>query len=60
MTASPAIKTPTMEVPLLRQPQAQASGERLKKYFTRVTLHQVHPCCVWDGTVSWLHHAHVC
>lgn len=41
MTASPHIKTPTMEVPLQRLPQAQARGEQLKKQFTRVCLNQV-------------------
>ena len=47
MTASPTIKTPAMEVPLIRQPQAQVQGERLKKYLTRVCLNQVSVCvCV--------------
>lgn len=41
MTASPHIKTPAMEVPLQRLPQAQARGEQLKKHFTRVCLNQV-------------------
>ena len=49
MTASPNIKTPAMEVPLSRQPGAQAEGERLKKYFTRVCLSQVSVSeCVWS------------
>ena len=41
MTASPNIKTPAMEVPLHHGPGAKAEGERLKKYFTRVSLNQV-------------------
>ena len=41
MTASPNIKTPAMEVPLHRSSGAKVEGERLKKYFTRVTLDQV-------------------
>lgn len=41
MTASPHIKTPAMEVPLYRLPQAQARGEQLKKHFTQVCLCQV-------------------
>ena len=41
MTASPNIKTPAMDVPLLSSPQAREEGERLKKLFTRVCLSQV-------------------
>ena len=41
MTASPNIKTPAMDVPLLSSPRAREEGERLKKLFTRVCLSQV-------------------
>ncbi len=41
MTASPNIKTPSMEVPLLQIPNAEEEGERLKKLFTRVQLSDV-------------------
>ena len=46
MTASPNIKTPAMEVPLLRLPNAKQEGERLKKLFTSVQLGDVSS----DGT----------
>lgn len=49
MTASPNIKTPAMEVPLHRLPQAQSRGEELKKHFTRVCLSQVPMLCVCRG-----------
>ena len=41
MTASPNIKTPSMEAPLLSIPNAEKEGERLKKLFTSVHLADV-------------------
>ena len=41
MTASPNIKTPSMDVPLLPGTGARVEGEKLKRRFTRVCLNQV-------------------
>ena len=41
MTASPNIKTPSMDVPLLPVHGAKEKGERLKKIFTSVLLGDV-------------------
>ncbi len=41
MTASPNIKTPAMDIPLLATPTARDKGEALKKLFTRVCLSEV-------------------
>lgn len=41
MTASPNIKTPAMDIPLLPTPTAREKGETLKKLFTRVCLSEV-------------------
>ena len=41
MTASHNIKTPAMDVPLLRGPQAKQCGEKLRRMFTKVYLNQV-------------------
>ena len=41
MTASPNIKTPSMDVPLLPVHGAKEKGERLKKLFTSVLLGDV-------------------
>ncbi len=41
MTASPNIKTPAMEVPLLVGSNGEEDGVRLKKLFTRVLLKDV-------------------
>lgn len=41
MTASPNIKTPAMDVPLLKTTGAKEKGEKLKKMFTRVCISEV-------------------
>lgn len=41
MTASPNIKTPAMDVPLLSHEAAREKGAELKKMFTRVCLSDV-------------------
>ena len=41
MTASPNIKTPAMDVPLISSPDAKEKGEKLKKRFTQVLLRDV-------------------
>lgn len=41
MIASPNIKTPAMDVPLLPRPDAKEQGMKLKKTFTRVLLADV-------------------
>ena len=41
MTASPNIKTPSMDVPLTNGQDNRHQGERLKRLFTRVCLSEV-------------------
>ena len=54
MTASPNIKTPAMDVPLLPLPSAHDKGEQLKKQFTRVCLSEVPPHFAMWGCSSVL------
>ena len=61
MTASPNIKTPAMDVPLLATPTARDKGEALKKLFTRVCLSEV--CSMpplwalapWNNEIVYFH-----
>ncbi len=41
MSASPNIKTPSMDVPLLSTQEAREKGVELKRKFTRVCLNEV-------------------
>lgn len=52
MTASPNIKTPAMDVPLLPTPTARERGERLKKLFTRVCLSEVRAVVVLQAITA--------
>ena len=52
MTASPNIKTPSMDVPLLQRAAAEEDGRRLKRIFTRVCLNEVRMKVTLQGGVG--------